>query len=162
MQRSALLILLLLCVGCTSTANRYELSEAEIDRAVRDLFECEECFSGELHHVVIIGDRALPVLAEYFRHPDRAVPPAYKDFLNQQHDAMVERFGAAGVLVSRDAYTKRHLGVFSGRVRARAAAAMDVIDSSSFSRADLRALRERRNVAEVVERWLSGSGRRGG
>lgn len=134
-QHIPLLLASILLAGCSNTLPDYSFSTAHAEQAVENWLNCDECSDDQLHHVLIIGKDAERILQEYVDSPGRDFPATFRADLKAQHVDM--KLANPSLVITDDAWADVHIQARKNRVKARAARALHIIDSSSISRREL-------------------------
>jgi len=126
-------------LSACQSAPEYAFNEEQIDQAIQNYMMCDECSNHQLHHVVILGERAKVQLQELLDAPDVAISSEYNTALTARFEALVYKYS-----LPRDAevYVATHVAARNNRTRTRAAIALNLINDNLVSKREVFRLRE--------------------
>lgn len=119
--------------SCASERPTVVATDAQRERAVANWLNCDECWNRQYEHLIAFGPDVVPILLRYAtgREPceTTARDTALRGVYRRIEDTAGGRLGE-----SEDAFVQRHIRAYCGRLRQRAAAAVDAIDPSQLPR----------------------------
>lgn len=136
-----ILLTIALMLSACQSAPEYDFNPEQIEQAIQNYMNCDECSNHQLHHVVILGERAKDRLEELLDPPDVTISSEYNIALAARFEALVVKYSLP---IDAEVYVDTHVAARNNRTRTRAAIALNLINDRLVPKGEVFRLREGR------------------